>query len=203
MATYALAEPAIFIAANEKSPVVQAYYATTGHSTALTTIHRGDLVTLSSGALGRCLTTAGGSFAGTISGLARHDETAVWSSTTSGVAAPPGGGGIGNLFGVTATGTLTTSGLLPAEPGQVHVDKLTGGQIVEFSLDKAVAWANSLINSAVYLYLDSATNFFYVSTTSSGTSIGTLINVIVHATDGLIGDFGVRVLVSLASTIVN
>ncbi len=204
MATYAYAEPAIFESEYQVSPVVQAYYAATGHTTLLTQIHRGDLVTLAAGALGRSLTTAGGGFAALISGLAIHDETAVFSSATAGASAPPGGGGIGNLFGVTATGTLSTSGLLPAEPGQVHVNKLTGGQLVEFSFDRAVAWAPaSQIGVSVYLYLDSATNLFYVSTTSSGTSIGTIINVVVHGTQGLTGDFGVRVLVALASTIVN
>ena len=204
MATYAYAEPAIFESEYQVSPIVQAYYAATGHTTLLTQIHRGDLVTLTAGALARSLVVAGGSFAALISGLAIHDETAVFASGTTGVAAPPGGGGIGNLFGVTATGTLSASGLLPAEPGQVHVNKLTGGQIIEFSFDKAVAWAPAThIGVAVYLYLDAATNLFYVSPTSSGTTIGTVINVVVHGTQGLTGDFGVRVLVALASTIVN
>lgn len=203
MATYAYSEPAIYQSEYQESPVVQAYFATSGHTTALTTIHRADFVTLTSGQLGRSLTVAGGSFTATIAGLAIHDETAVFNSTTTGASAPPGGAGIGSLFGATQVSSATASNLLPGEPGQVHVNKLFGGQMLEVSLDKAVAWATSLINSAVYLYLDSATNLFYVSTTSSGTSIGTLINVVVKGTQGLIGDLGVRVLINLAPTMVN
>ncbi len=203
MATYAISEPAIFGSEFQVSPIVQAYYAATGHTTLLTQIHRGDLVSLSSGALARSLTVAGGSFTGVISGLAIHDETATFASTTAGAGAPPGGGGIGNLFGVTNSGTISAAGLLPAEPGQVHVNKLQHGQIVEFTLDPAVAWANTLIGAAVYLYLDSTTNLFYVSNSSSGTSIGNLINVVVHATQGLIGDYGVRVLVGFTTAMVN
>lgn len=202
MATYAYAEPAIFESEYQVSPIVQAYYATTGHTTLLTQIHRADLVVLSSGALNRALTTAGVFSAAAIYGLAIHDETAVFASTTTGVGAPPGGGGIGNLFGVTATGVLATSGLLPAEPGQVHINKLTGGQLVEFSLDKAVAWAPAtVIGANWYLYLDSTTNLFYASTTAGGgTIMGTIINVVVHATQGLTGDFGVRVLCNFLAT---
>jgi hypothetical protein len=202
MATYGYQEPAIFESEYQTSPIVQAYFATSGHS-GTGVINRADLVTLSSGQLNRALTTAGGGFSGTIAGLAVHGETAVFSSSTTGASAPPGGGGINNLFGATQITTASAANLLPGEPGQVHVNKLTGGQLVEFSLDKSVAWATNLIGSAVYLYLDSSSNLFYVSTTSSGTSIGNIVNVVLHATQGQIGDYGVRVLVSFAASIVN
>ncbi len=203
MATYAYQEPAIFESEYQVSPTVQAYFATSGHSTLLTQIHRADFVTLASGTLSRSLTTAGGGFSSLISGLAIHDETAVFSSATTGAGAPPGGGGIGSLFGNTQVSTASASNLLPGEPGQVHVNKLITGQLIECSLDRAVAWATTLINSAIYMYLDATTNLFYVSTTSSGTSIGTIQNVVIRGTQGLIGDFGVRVLVSLSASITN
>lgn len=203
MATYAYSEPAIFPSEYQVSPVVQAYFATAGHTTLLTQIHRADFVTLTTGTLGRAITVAGGGFAALLSGLAIHDELAVFTSTTTGAGAPPGGGGIGNLFGATAVSTAAATNLLPSEPGQIHVNKLTGGQLIECSLDKAVAWATLDIGASVYLYLDGPSNLFYVSTTVSGTAIGSIVNVVVHATQGFIGDFGVRVLVSLFTTIVN
>jgi hypothetical protein len=207
LATYALAEPAIFESEYQVSPVVQAYFAATGHTTAANIINRADFVTLTAGALNRSLTTAGGGFASLLSGLAIHSELAVFSNTTIPTNYPPGGAYIGNLFGATQVGLIAAQNLLPNEPGQVHVNKLFGGQMLEVSLDRAVAWSAALINAPVYLYLDTVaspgSNLFYVSTTSSGTSIGTLINVVVKATQGVLGDFGVRVLINLAPAIVN
>jgi len=207
--TYAYSEPAIFESEYQVSPVVQAYFATAGHVTLLTQIHRADLVILASGTLVRALTAASTTVgwvvgSGLLSGLAIHDETAVFTSTTTGAGAPPGGGGIGNLFGATAVSTAAATNLLPGEPGSVHVNKIFGGQMVEFSLDRAIPWATSLINSLVYLYLDGPSNLFYVSTTAnSSTTIGTLVNVVVRATQGFIGDFGVRVLVNFSAAAVN
>ena len=129
-----------------------------------------------------------------ISGLAIHGEPAVFTSSTTGAAAPPGGGGIGNLFGQVALGSSTTQGLLPQEPGQVHVNKLTGGQLVECSLINTSAWATSLIGAAVGIRLDATSNLFIVD--PAATQCGNIVNVVVHGTQGLIGDFGVRVLVA-------
>jgi len=211
LATYAYSEPAIFESEYQVSPVVQAYFATAGHVTLLTQIHRADVVILqAAGTLVRALVTASttvGWVTGAnnlLSGLAIHDETAVFTSTTTGAGAPPGGGGIGNLFGATEVSTSAATNLLPGEPGQVHVNKLFGGQMVEFSLDRAVAWSTAGIGAAVYLYLDSASNLFYVSTTAnSSTQIGNIVNVVVKATQGFIGDFGVRVLVNMLPAVVN
>lgn len=206
MATYGYQEPAIFESEYQTSPVVQAYYAATGHTTLATQIHRGDLVTLASGALSRAATTGGVVTTPAALALAVHDETAVWTSTTTGASAPPGGGGIGNLFGQVANGVLATSGLLPAEVGQVHVNLLSGGQLLEMSFDKTIAWAPAtLINAACYLYLDTTTasNLFYVSTTAGGgAQFGVIKNVVVRGTQGQTGDFGVRVIVAPLSTVV-
>lgn len=204
MATYNYYEPAIFESESQNSPVVQAYFAATGHATLLTQIHRGDLVTLSSGALSRAAVTSGVVTTPANLALAIHDETAVWTSSTTGAGAPPGGGGIGNLFGFTQASTISTANLLPPEPGQVHVNLLSGNQLVEFSFDKAIAWAPATqINAACYLYLDGTSNLFYVSTTAGGGSqFGVIKNVVLHGTQGLVGDFGVRVLVAPLSTVV-
>jgi len=211
LATYAYSEPAIFESEYQVSPVVQAYFATAGHVTLLTQVHRADVVIIqAAGTIVRALVTASttvGWVTGAnnlLSGLAIHDETAVFTSTTTGAGAPPGGGGIGNLFGATAVSTSAATNLLPGEPGSVHVNKIFGGQMVEFSLDKAIPWATALINAPVYLYLDGPSNLFYVSTTAnSSTTIGTLVNVVVKATQGFIGDIGVRVLVNFSSAVVN
>lgn len=204
LATYNYQEPAIFESEFQTSPLVQAYFAATGHTTLLTQIHRADLVTLSSGALSRAATTAGVVTTPANLALAVHDETATFTSSTTGSGAPPGGGGIGNLFGFVQASTISTSGLLPAEVGQVHVNLISGGQLLEMSLDKAVAWApTTVINAACYLYLDSASNLFYVSTTAGGgAQFGVIKNVVIHATQGLVGDFGVRVIVAPLSTVV-
>jgi len=204
LATYGIQEPAIYLAENEKAPLVQAYFAATGHtSTAI--IHRADIATLSSGVLARPVTAAPW-FLTTPANLAYviHDEAAVWASSTTGAGAPPGGAGIGSLFGATQVPTVSASNLLPAEPGQVHVNSLKGGQQLEFTLDPLVAWTpTSQINAACYLYLDSASNLFYVSTTAGGASqFGVINNVVVKGQQGQVGDFGVRVLVSPLSTVV-
>ena len=196
MATYGYSEPAIFESEYQTSPIVQAYFATAGH-TGTTVINRGDFVVLAgAGTLGRCATSAT-----TISGLAVHGETAVFNSSTTGAAAPPGGAGIGNLFGQVALGSSTTQGLLPQEPGQVHVNKLTSGQLVECSLINTSAWATSLIGAAVGIRLDATSNLFIVD--PAATQCGNIVNVVVHGTQGLIGDFGVRVLVSFLAADVN
>ena len=211
IASYAYAEPAIFASEYQVSPVVQAYFATAGHVTALTQIHRADLVivTIGAGTIVRALTTASTTVgwvvgSGLLSGLAIHDELALWANTAPATAWPPGGAYIGNLFGATAVSTAAATSLLPGEPAEVHVNKLNSGQMVEFTLDRAVAWATALIGEPVYLMLDSASNLFYVTTVAnSSTTIGTLVGLVVHGTQGFIGDFGVRVLVQFAPAAVN
>lgn len=206
MAAYGYAEPAIFISERDVSPQVQAYFATSGH-TGTNVINRADLVTLAgAGTLGRA--ASGSSFTGgsaLVSGFAIHSETAVWTSSTTGSGAPPGGGGIGNLFGATSVSTAAATALLPGEPGSVHVNKLLNNQWMEFTLDTAVAWATSLINSSVYLSLDATSNLYYVTTTQPGSAVvfGTLQNVIIHGTQGFIGDTGVRVLVTVSTSVAN
>jgi hypothetical protein len=196
MATYGYSEPAIFESEAQTSPIVQAYFATAGHTTLVTQIHRADFVVLAAGTLGRCATSAT-----MISGLAIHDETAVWSSATTGAGAPPGGGGIGNLFGATQVSSATAQNLLPAEPGQVHVNKLTGGQLVEASLINTTAWATTLIGAAVGIRLDAASNLFIVD--PAATQCANIVNVVVKGTQGLLGDFGVRVLINFLPADVN
>lgn len=182
MATCQFQEPKLFIAENTKAPLVRIAPQGSGH-TGNNIIRRGDFVTITAGTLAR----SAANVSANVFGLAIHGELQEFTEGT-----PAFGLDYSNqLFGAGQVSTATSGGLIPAEPGNVHVNALLMNQLFEISMTSTTGWVSGgasqvNIGSTFGLNIDATTQLFIGDTTQAN-KIFTVYNI---STRGGIGGSG-------------
>lgn len=136
------------------------------------TVNPGDIVALTSGVAASVATNAAA-----LAGIAMHGSAEIYNTPNASV-------GVGTLFGFNEVG----SGLFTAEPTNLHVlIPLAGETEVEFSLNQATTYAQSLVGTQVGILLSGGV---YVADPTQGNKVATIVRLVEGPGQQTLGNTG-------------